>query len=169
MENEENLNKCPNCGNQNPDSSNFCLKCGTNLKSDYANIIKENNISTSKCLNCGTINDNDSQFCIDCGAILKSDNSSDKKIACPYCGSLIPTNASKCKNCGEWINKNIKPKNYTLAIVLGYVFTLLGGLIGLIIAIYLLTRDNPHANEHGEIQLVISIIWVILIILLIIS
>ncbi|KZX15216.1 double zinc ribbon [Methanobrevibacter cuticularis] len=119
----------------------------------------------NKCLNCGTLNDVDSKFCVKCGGILKTEDSSNNRL-CPYCGSSIPANASKCKNCGEWINKSMKPSNHSLAIVLGYIFTLLGGWIGLIIAVYLLTRDDSRAKKHGGIQLAISIIWIVIILLI---
>ncbi len=120
---------------------------------------------TSKCLKCGTLNEEDSKFCVNCGVIMKSDESPENNVTCPYCGSSIPSNASKCKNCGEWINESMKPSNHNLAIVLGYIFTLLGGWIGLIIALYLLTRDDPNAKKHGGIQLVISVIWILLMLL----
>lgn len=116
-----------------------------------------------KCLNCETLNDVNSKFCVNCGGILKT-VSSDNRL-CPYCGSSIPANASKCKNCGEWINKKMKPSEHNLAIVLGYIFTLLGGWIGFIIAIYLLTRDDSRARKHGGIQLLISVIWIIVLLI----
>lgn len=54
---------CHNCGNQNDDSSNFCIHCGEKLK--------ENLIRCSKC---GNFNESDSNYCIECGNKLKQNN-----------------------------------------------------------------------------------------------
>lgn len=56
-----------------------------------------------------------------------------------------------------------KKKSYTLTIVLGYIFSVLGGLIGLILAIYNVTRDDESAKLHGKIQLIIFVVWIIII------
>ena len=51
-------------------------------------------------------------------------------------------------------------------IIFGYVFSILGGIIGLIIAIYLSTRKDPVARKHGHIQLAIFAFYIILIAIL---
>ena len=48
-------------------------------------------------------------------------------------------------------------------ILLGYIFSIAGGLIGLIIAIYLSTRKDPVARKHGHIQLAIFGFYILLI------
>jgi uncharacterized membrane protein YcgQ (UPF0703/DUF1980 family) len=47
--------------------------------------------------------------------------------------------------------------------VFGYIFSILGGILGLIIAIYLSTRKDPVTRKHGHIQLAIFIFYIILI------
>ena len=47
-------------------------------------------------------------------------------------------------------------------IVLGYFFSILGSIIGLIISVYLITRKDPVAKKHGYIQLAIIIFYIAL-------
>ena len=79
---------------------------------------------------------------------------------CANCGSQIDVNAEVCPSCGVSVAKK---KSYTLTIVLGYIFSVLGGLIGLILAIYNVTRDDESAKLHGKIQLIIFVVWIIII------
>ena len=53
-----------------------------------------------------------------------------------------------------------------LLIVFGYIFSILGGILGLIIAIYLSTRKDPVARKHGHIQLAIFGFYIALIVIL---
>jgi uncharacterized membrane protein YcgQ (UPF0703/DUF1980 family) len=48
----------------------------------------------------------------------------------------------------------------------GYIFSILGGILGLIIAIYLSTRKDPVARKHGHIQLAIFVFYILLIAIL---
>jgi hypothetical protein len=62
---------------------------------------------------------------------------------------------------------NQKPsKNYNLIIILGYIFSILGGIIGLILALYLATRKDPRAKMHGSIQLSILLFYSIILLLM---
>ena len=45
---------------------------------------------------------------------------------------------------------------------MGYVFSALGGIIGLIFSIYLQSRQNPKAVMHGRIQMCILGAWLLL-------
>ncbi|MDR2966830.1 MAG: zinc ribbon domain-containing protein [Methanobacteriaceae archaeon] len=176
---------CSNCGFSNTEIAKFCLKCGNSLKS--------NNGQDVSCPKCGSTNPFESKFCIYCGSTLASElddgnNNIDQKnipvtnqanhlneVNCPYCGESINATAEKCKHCGEWVRKRQSQiynqyddgQTHTIAIVLGYIFTFLGGLIGLFIAIYLLTRNNENAKDHGKIQLVLfvimTILWIIIV------
>ena len=80
---------------------------------------------------------------------------------CPNCGSENSENAEFCVNCGRLFNALDNGKSYTFLKVVGYIFSFLGGLIGFIIAIYLLTRKNANAKKHGKIQLALCIIMTI--------
>lgn len=51
---------------------------------------------------------------------------------------------------------------YNIPTALGYIFGLLGGFIGLIAAIYLLTRKDKIAKAHGIIILGIFVLWILL-------
>ena len=47
-------------------------------------------------------------------------------------------------------------------IIFGYLFSILGGLLGLIIAIYLVTRKDPKVRKHGIIQLAIFGFYIVI-------
>ncbi len=100
---------------------------------------------------------------------------------CPFCGEALVDEAKFCKSCGKSLeginidndvgqtnytqpyNVPVVEKSHTAAIVLGYIFALLIPLIGLIIGIYLVTRnDSEKANRHGKYILILAIvIWIL--------
>ena len=97
---------------------------------------------------------------------------------CPACGEELIDAAKFCKNCGAEIDNpqkttntykenrrqyiELSDKNYTIAIVVGYVMAILIPLIGLIIGIYLLTRDSSRAKKHGKFVLIVTVVvWIL--------
>ncbi len=169
-----NSKKCVNCEGINDLNSKFCQHCGLKL---------EEKKELNKCLKCETINTHNSKFCSKCGNKLKTSTHQNNNVSsqsnksfdnyqfvsCPYCGSKIPVNSLKCGNCGEWIDKSKAPSEYNALIVLGYIFTFLGGFIGIIIAIYLSSRDNENAKKHSKYMLTISLIFIIIFALIILQ
>lgn len=97
---------------------------------------------------------------------------------CPFCGEELVSEAKFCKNCGKDISAyaaigNDTPnssdyvmpqseKNHTLATVLGFICAFLIPLIGLIIGIYLVTRnDGPKAKKYGIIIIALAVVvWI---------
>ena len=93
---------------------------------------------------------------------------------CPSCGEELVDSAKFCKNCGTNLENLEKPrhsnqnqdfqvplveKKHTAAIVIGYICAILIPLIGLIISVYLLTRDNSeNARKHGKYMLIVTVI-----------
>ena len=57
--------RCPKCGYENPNDSNFCISCGTKLEKQEDN--------TKVCKKCGATNYIDSAFCIVCGSKLDNE------------------------------------------------------------------------------------------------
>lgn len=96
---------------------------------------------------------------------------------CPYCGEELIDNAKFCKSCGKSLEdfksspgtQNIQyppsavENDHTFATVLGYIFAILIPLFGIIISVYLLTRnDSQKAARHGKYILILSLfIWII--------
>ena len=99
---------------------------------------------------------------------------------CPSCGEELVDSAKFCKSCGknledpkfnphenpqlkdEQVKLQTTEKSHTLAIVLGYVLAVFISLLGIIISIYLLTRDSAKAKMHGKLILIVSVIFWIL-------
>lgn len=87
---------------------------------------------------------------------------------CPSCGEELVDNANFCKSCGANLNSNApradipeRPaveKSYTIHIIVAYALALLIPLLGIIMGIYLMTRnDSESAKKHGKIAFIISV------------
>lgn len=145
------LRRCPQCGSTSDDQYGFCIKCGY----EFPKIT----ISKNACPLCGYANPDEADYCVKCGTPLLFKNQPDENQS-----SLNPIvikkevvpDASKFKT----------QRTSRILIALGYIFSILGGILGLIIAIYLSTRKDPVAKRHGHIQLAIFVFYVVLIIIL---
>lgn len=125
-------NKCPKCGEINNFGAKFCRSCGVKLE------------ETNFCPGCGYKNEPGSKFCSNCGA------------------SLTLTSPNTMPNMNQnYVNPEMTDAHSAVAII-GYIFAILGGWIGLIIGIYLITRENPTAKRNGKIIIIISIVMAIL-------
>ena len=111
----------------------FCDKCGAELKNNNVN------------------------FCDKCGAEVKTDNNTNAEtsgwvILCPHCGQATPIGQTNCVKCGSSL-----VEEHTTAVIVGYIVTLIFGILGIIPGIYLLTRNNGKAKTQGLILIIISI------------
>ncbi|MGL4669797.1 MAG: zinc-ribbon domain-containing protein [Methanobacteriaceae archaeon] len=97
----------------------------------------------------------ETKFCSNCGAEIDA-----KAEICPKCGVRISGNSTSGE--GKFLNSN-----HGIAIILGYIFAVLGGWIGLVFGLYLITRDEKQAKKHGKIILLIDIVVILLYILLV--
>ena len=144
------LRRCPQCGTTSDDIYGFCIKCGY----EFPKI--EHNPST--CPLCGFNNPDEADFCVKCGTplLFKNQNENSEFIS-PI---VIKRTAAE---------QPVTPQRsgFTrLMVFLGYLFSILGGLLGLIIAIYLITRKDKTLKRHGYIQLAIFGFYIALIVIL---
>ena len=140
------IRKCSQCGATVDDRYGFCIKCGK----EFPDIEQEINT----CPLCGFKNPDEAEYCVKCGTPLIFKQQAN--------GQIKPIVITK----GE--SKNTEPiynskKVSSVLILLGYVFSILGGVLGLIIAIYLSTRKDPTARKHGHIQLAIFLFYLVII------
>lgn len=164
------IRRCPKCHTASDDIYGFCIKCGYEFPE----------INPAKvCIHCGYQNPDEADYCVKCGTplILRNPTEVPKKI-------IINKEMLENAQYGEEnklnpiiIKKEVvdSAENYrqhktsSFLILLGYVFSILGGIIGLIIAVYLVSRKDPTVKKHGFIQLGIFAFYIILISLLIIT
>lgn len=118
----------------------FCDKCGEELKNENA------------------------KFCDKCGAEVKMSSNQNSAgtanlggvVVCPHCGQTTPMGSTNCEKCGSSLENN------TVAVMVGYVVSFLLPIIGLIPAIYLLTRDNGKAKTQGVLLIGLIVVFIIL-------
>lgn len=149
------IRRCPQCHTTSDDQYGFCIKCGY----EFTKLEVDGTI----CPLCNYSNPEEADFCVKCGSplIFKNQNEINE-------GSLNPIIIQR-KISSDAANYNDTPHTSRLLIVLGYIFSILGGLLGLIIAIYLISRKDPVAKKHGRIQLLIFIFYLILLLILIMT
>lgn len=144
------IRRCPQCGAAGDDIYGFCIKCGY----EFQKIPKDKNA----CPLCGYPNPDEADYCVKCGTPLLFKSQFEGAH-----NSLNPIVIKK-----EIHNENQMNVNRTnrIWIVLGYFFSILGSIIGLIIALYLVTRKDPVAKRHGYIQIAIIVFYLIILTIL---
>jgi len=76
---------CPDCGNDTPQNSRFCYKCGHPM------------VAADRCPECGKDLPGDAKFCSSCGKNVT------EKLICSKCDTQLPPGSKFCTNCGEKI------------------------------------------------------------------
>ncbi|MER2013795.1 MAG: zinc ribbon domain-containing protein [Methanobrevibacter sp.] len=141
------IRRCPQCGTASDDVYGFCIRCGY----EYPKIPQDQ----SACPLCGYPNPDEADFCVKCGTPLLF------KSQFEGAHTAVKPIIIKKEIAAE---PAVTPKKTSRFIIyLGYILSILGSIIGLIIAIYLITRKDPNAKKHGYIQLAIIIFYIVLI------
>ncbi len=87
-------------------------------------------------------------------------------MRCPNCGAEVKPGDIFCSECGTKMGveyKEVSEGNpHMVATVLGYIFGFLGGWLGFVFGVYLLTRDHPRAKFHGKVILVLTVVMIVL-------
>ncbi|MCK4354206.1 MAG: zinc-ribbon domain-containing protein [Dehalococcoidia bacterium] len=119
------------------------------------------------CPRCGHETKENEVYCERCGYKLPQKIAAVEQRFCVRCRAELRKEEKFCSSCGTRIGE-VGPENavevkypHQLATVLGYVFGFLGGWLGLIFGIYLLTREHPRAKYHGKIVLIVTIVMII--------
>ena len=143
--------RCPKCRATTDDIYGFCIRCGYEFPKN------ENN--ENKCPLCQYMNPDEADYCVKCGTplVFKKEYSENTSLSPIIIRKEIKKDADSFhmeNSTSMWI------------IVFGYIFSILGGFLGLIIAIYLSTRKDPIARKHGHIQLVIFLTYLVIVAIL---
>ena len=96
---------------------------------------------------------------------------------CPNCGEQLADEAIFCKSCGVNLDDFVVGKetpaapqytapveenDHKVAIIIGYIAGILIPIIGIIIAIYLMTRNSENAKKHAKFIILVSVVvWAI--------
>lgn len=137
--------RCPQCGSTSDDIYGFCIKCGYEFPKIETN--------PHVCPLCGFENPDEADFCVKCGTPLLFKNQLENN-------SLINPVVIERTNTSDQPQRS---RFNTLLVYLGYLFSILGGLVGLVIAIYLVTRKDRTLKKHGAVQLAIFGFYIVLI------
>jgi predicted amidophosphoribosyltransferase len=120
------------------------------------------------CSRCGNETKENEVYCEKCGYKLPQQVAAIEQRFCIKCGAELRKEEKFCSSCGTRIGEtaleNATEVKYPhqLATVLGYVFAFLGGWLGLVFGIYLLTREHPRAKYHGKIVIIVTVVMIIL-------
>ena len=139
--------RCPQCGSTSDDIYGFCIKCGY----EFPKI--EHKPYT--CPLCGYNNPDEADFCVKCGTPLLLKNQLENNS---YINPIVIKRTSDSQEAQPQ-----RSRFDTILVYLGYLFSILGGLVGLIIAIYVITRKDRNLKKHGFIQLAIFGFYIVLI------
>ncbi len=139
--------RCPQCGSTSDDIYGFCVKCGYEFPKIETN--------PHACPLCGFENPDEADFCVKCGTPLLLKNQLENNS---YVNPIVIK-----RTVAEQEAVPKRSRFDTLLVYLGYIFSILGGLVGLIIAIYLITRKDRGLKKHGYIQLAIFLFYMVLI------
>lgn len=145
------MRRCPQCGTTSDDIYGFCYKCGREFSKP--------NPGEHVCPLCGYQNPDEADYCVKCGTPLVFKSQFEQTTTSSFGPIVIEKTIAK---------NTAKPGKYKTSqwlIIFGYIFSILGGLLGLIIAIYLSTRKDPNAKKHGHIQLAIFGFYILLILI----
>lgn len=146
------IRRCPQCGASSDDMYGFCIKCGH----EFPKITADENT----CPLCQFQNPDEADYCVKCGTplVFKKQFQGDPE------SNLNPVVIKK-----EIVNDADSYRSHRTSrwlIIFGYLFSILGGILGLIIAVYLSTRKDPVARRHGHIQLAIFLFYIAVIAIL---
>ena len=143
------IRRCPQCGSAADDSYGFCIKCGH----EFPKI----EVDSDTCPSCGFHNPPEAEYCVKCGTPLIFKQQFEK-TSTTNLGPIVIQ-----KEVVQRPPEQRQNRTSRWLILFGYIFSILGGVIGLIIAIYLSTRKDPVARKHGHIQLAIFVFYIALI------
>ena len=103
------VEKCPNCGADVQNRSQFCNNCGTRMPPASMKTAPKAGLT---CPTCGTELESDAAFCFNCGTKLAPTPApapapapaepavEELKRSCPNCGTELESDAAFCFNCG---------------------------------------------------------------------
>lgn len=154
------LRRCPQCGSTSDDAYGFCIKCGR----EFPKI----EVAENSCPLCGFQNPDEADFCVKCGTPLVFKNKVENGNVVQPIVINNPNDLAKppVQNRIEDNGEHQATSFQKLLVFLGYLFSILGGILGVVIGIYLSTRKNPSLKRHGHIQLAIFGFYIVIIAIL---
>lgn len=134
---------CPYCGEEVPDDSKTCWKCGTEL--------------TGRGRDGGEGDDGD-----DGEATIEQRGQKERggpRAECPHCQALIPVRALRCNECGKVVKEGARRLNWVPAAWTAFGVVVLATLIGLVYSFVVHHkeppdpgRDAPVSRKYGDLE-----------------
>ena len=104
MMSEQEVLRCPICGEPVEPGQSFCIHCGSRIDDAPVELEITSEPQTAVCPVCGQPVKEDDQFCMNCGAKLepqaKQVTVEADPLVCPVCGSAVKEDQVFCINCG---------------------------------------------------------------------
>lgn len=99
----EEVTRCPICGEPVDPEQTFCIHCGSRLDDQPVQIDIESTEPSLVCPNCGEKVNEDDVFCMNCGTRLENKAKpqiEEVSLVCPVCGASTKEGQVFCINCG---------------------------------------------------------------------
>ena len=118
-----------------------------------------------ECPSCGFEVGDDLKFCGKCGSSLEDNQS---QVQDSNTQDVKPVNATSESPNQVKTTGTSDTKKYNMVMLVGYITSLVFPIVGLIIGLYMLTRDEKEVHVHGIIMIVLSLLIMVIAIILII-
>ncbi|MBY0547948.1 MAG: zinc ribbon domain-containing protein [Candidatus Obscuribacterales bacterium] len=97
---------CPACAAENRENANFCRECGAQRQDKLEPLL---DAAAVHCPCCTRRVRHADKFCMACGEKLSTKTTRDTKV-CLACKTILPTRASFCFTCGEYVASSSNKK-----------------------------------------------------------
>lgn len=134
--------ECRSCGNNNPEGSDFCNKCGKKLHVAPQPLRPTRRI----CPSCGASNPDYASFCLNCVKDLSEPKPTGPSRNCAWCGAVVGSTDRVCGRCGKdpsgFESKGLEPPPMTSKPAIAGIMLVGSGLMDIISGVMLFAANG---------------------------